>query len=63
MVLVRHIQVGILNGKVVGRVPQPEFVGVVVEYWRNGLWIVRELEHGTTCAYPAAELTKISQEE
>ena len=55
-VIVRHVQVAVQNGRIVGRVKQPEFTGTVVNYWRNGYWIVREHRGGTTCAYPASEL-------
>ena len=34
----------------------PAWRGEIVGYWRNGAWIVRELAHGTTCAYNAARL-------
>jgi hypothetical protein len=48
VVMVRHVDAG---------VPQPEYAGTIVRYWRNGAWIVREPAYGTTCAYPAGELT------
>ena len=28
----------------------PAWEGEIVNYWRNGAWIVRELVHGTTVA-------------
>lgn len=34
-------------------VPQAEFIGTVLRYHRNGQYIVREPEHGTTCHYSA----------
>ena len=34
--------------------------GEIVEYWRNGAWIVRELDHGTTCAYHADRITLVA---
>lgn len=32
------------------RHPHP-LLGTIVDYWRNGYWLVREAEHGTMCAY------------
>jgi hypothetical protein len=34
----------------------PAWEGEIVGYWRNDAWIVRELDHGTTCAYSSARL-------
>ncbi|WP_158514615.1 hypothetical protein [Mycobacterium intracellulare] len=53
--------VEIVNGEVRGRVPQPEFVGTVVKYWRNGYFMVREPEYGTTKAYPVEEISTIAE--
>lgn len=35
---------------------QSEFTATVVRYARNGNYVVREPEHGTTCEYPVREL-------
>ncbi|MBC9730692.1 hypothetical protein [Streptomyces sp. TRM68367] len=41
-------------------VPQPEYVGEIVHYTRNGQYRVRELHHDTTCDYDAkTELFKL----
>lgn len=60
-VTVNHVTVEIVNGEVRGRVPQPEFVGTVVKYWRNGYFMVREPEYGTTKAYPVEEISTITE--
>jgi hypothetical protein len=60
-VRVNHVAVSIVNGEVTGRVLQPEFIGTIVGYWRNGHYIVREPEHGTTMAYPFVELSTVSE--
>lgn len=39
----------------------PAWVGEIVSYWRNDSWIVRELDHGTTCAYHVQRLTRASK--
>jgi hypothetical protein len=43
-------------------VPQPEFDGVFLGYWRNGLYWVRENEHGTQCVYKLAEIHAAEKE-
>lgn len=58
-VRVNHVFVSVVNGTVTGRVPAPEFIGTVVNYWRNDNYIVREPEFGTTMAYPASELAEV----
>lgn len=35
---------------------RPDWEGDVVGYWRDGLWIVRELEHHTTAAFAGSRL-------
>lgn len=58
-VRVNHVSVSVVNGHVTGRVAQPEFVGTVVNYWRNGYFIVREPQFGTTMAYAEQELSSL----
>ncbi|MEU2380336.1 hypothetical protein [Streptomyces misionensis] len=44
-------------------VPQPEFIGTVISYTRNGNYMVREPEHGTSKHYDALrELHKLDTE-
>ncbi|PJE97141.1 hypothetical protein CUT44_14260 [Streptomyces carminius] len=44
-------------------VPQPEFIGTVISYTRNGNYMVREPEHGTSRHYDALrELHKLDTE-
>lgn len=38
----------------------PVWEGEIVRYWRNGAWIVRELEFNTTCAYSADRIGRVS---
>lgn len=33
------------------------YLGTVVQYWRNGAFIIREDDHGTTCAHHHSKLT------
>lgn len=40
----------------------PAWVGEIVGYWRNDCWIVREPDHGTTCAYNHQRLSRASHE-
>jgi hypothetical protein len=40
----------------------PAWEGEIVGYWRNGAWKVRELVHGTTCAYDSQRLSRASHE-
>ena len=35
----------------------PAWDGEIVNYWRNGAWIVREMVHGTTCAIDADRIS------
>ena len=60
-VRVNHTAVSIINGEVVGRVPQPEFIGTVIKYWRNGAYIVREPQFGTNMAYDVSELSELPE--
>jgi hypothetical protein len=41
-VRVNHVVKEIVNGTVTGAVMQREFIGTIVNYWRNGDYIVRE---------------------
>lgn len=37
-----------------------QIFGTVVDYWRNGLWHVRENANGTVAAYAVADLTLVA---
>lgn len=40
----------------------PAWAGEIVGYWRNDAWIVREPDHGTTCAYSVQRLSRASKQ-
>ncbi|MEU6680850.1 hypothetical protein [Streptomyces sp. NPDC046925] len=52
-VIVRHVSWDSYNRV---HTVNAEFTGTVVRYARNGLYVVREPEHHTTCQYPVREL-------
>lgn len=58
-VRVKPIAVSLVNGVVTGRVPQREFVGTVVKYFRNGDYLVCD-DLGCTQAYPEEEIEALA---